>query len=372
MKRLVAFIAISLLSIIANAGGLALQDCKEAVANSKKEVKFPSTVDETTKFTDMKCGIELYKGKPTYEFYYKTSQATSYQLNPDFQKIMKSAIFDDTCIKRFNSISEIANRKYIYSNSKGEVTTEVLISSDECMNTPTAHLAIKISAELEEIREREKVRGLLGMWDEADYIRQKEKVFELQKQLQQLQKQKEGFASEAIQTGLIVADAIKDETKRQSALVKKDDATCKSYGGKKGTQAYIQCRVSLVASRQEAADRQQTMDALEKKIETLQSQIKSQALAQSEAQERDRMLSAEQYASEQEFKNKQIELQQAQLRTLQQEAQSAREARKWQNIQRSLDAMGAVTPVTPSPFSSYRIDGRTYRCTDIGGQVNCR
>jgi hypothetical protein len=167
-----------------------------------------------------------------------------------------------------------------------------------------------------------------------------------------------------------------DERKRQKdveeALTKKDDATCKSYGAKKGTQAYIQCRVSLVASRQEAADRQKTMDALEKKIETLQSQIQSQAAAQSQAQERDRRLSAEQYASEQEFKNKQIELQQAQLRTLQQEAQSAREARKWQNIQKSLDAMGTVTPAAPSPFSSYRIDGQTYRCTDIGGQVNCR
>jgi hypothetical protein len=57
---------------------------------------------------------------------------------------------------------------------------------------------------------------------------------------------------------------------------------------------------------------------------------------------------------------------------LQQEAQSAREARKWQNVQKSLDAMGTVTPAAPSPFRSYRIDGRTYRCTDIGGQVNCR
>ena len=166
------------------------------------------------------------------------------------------------------------------------------------------------------------------------------------------------------------------EAKRQKeiedALAKKDDANCKSYGAKKGTQAYIQCRVSLVAGRQETADRQKTIDVLEKKIETLQSQIQSQAAAQSQAQERDRRLSAEQYASEQEFKNKQIELQQAQLRTLQQEAQSAREARKWQNIQKSLDAMGTVTPASPSPFSSYRIDGRTYRCTDIGGQVNCR
>jgi hypothetical protein len=158
----------------------------------------------------------------------------------------------------------------------------------------------------------------------------------------------------------------------EASFAKKDDAICKSYGAKKGTQAYIQCRVSLVVSRQEAADRQKTMDALEKKIETLQSQIQSQAVAQSQAQERDRRLSAEQYASEQEFKNKQIELQQAQLQTLQQEAQSAREARKWQNIQKSLDAMGTVTPAAPSPFSSYRIDGRTYRCTDIGGQVNCR
>ena len=166
------------------------------------------------------------------------------------------------------------------------------------------------------------------------------------------------------------------EAKRQKeaedAIVKKDDATCKSYGAKKGTQAYIQCRVSLVVSRQETADRQKTIDVLEKKIEALQSQMQSQAAAQSEARDRDQRISAKQYASEQEFKNKQIQLQQEQLQTLQQEAQAAREARRWQNIQKSLDAMGTVTPAAPSPFSSYRIDGRTYRCTDIGGQVNCR
>ncbi len=165
------------------------------------------------------------------------------------------------------------------------------------------------------------------------------------------------------------------EAKRQKeiedALAKKDDATCKSYGAKKGTQAYIQCRVSLVAGRQETADRQKTIDVLEKKIEALQSQIQLQAVAQSQAQERDRRLSAEQYASEQEFKNKQIELQQAQLQTLQQEAQSAREARKWEAF-RKLGQPAPSNQAAPSPFSSYRIDGRTYRCTDIGGQVNCR
>ena len=172
----------------------------------------------------------------------------------------------------------------------------------------------------------------------------------------------------------IQPSAVQTSQESEAALAKKDDATCKSYGAKKGSQAYIQCRVSLLVSRQEAADRQKTIDVLEKKIEALQSQMQSQASAQSEARERDRRLSAEQYASEQDFKNKQIQLQQEQLQTLQQEAQSARSARKWQNIQRTLDAMGTVTPAKPSssPFSSYRIDGKTYNCTDIGGQVNCR
>jgi hypothetical protein len=50
----------------------------------------------------------------------------------------------------------------------------------------------------------------------------------------------------------------------------------------------------------------------------------------------------------------------------------ASEAAKWQSIQKNLDNMGRVTPAPTSPFSSYRIDGRTYNCTDIGGQVNCR
>ncbi len=160
----------------------------------------------------------------------------------------------------------------------------------------------------------------------------------------------------------------------EATLAKKDDATCKSYGAKKGSQAYIQCRVSLVVSRQEAADRQKTIDVLEKKIEALQSQMQSQASAQSEARERDQRLSAEQYASEQELKNKQIQLQQEQLQTLQQEAQAAREARRWQNIQRSLDAMGAVSPAKPSSplFGSYRIDGQTVNCNNVGGFLNCR
>ena len=171
---------------------------------------------------------------------------------------------------------------------------------------------------------------------------------------------------------------LEDERKRQKdieeALTKKDDATCKSYGAKKGTQAYIQCRVSLVVSRQETADRQKTIDVLEKKIEALQSQMQSQAAAQSEARDRDQRISAKQYASEQEFKNKQIQLQQEQLQTLQQEAQAAREARRWQNIQKSLDAMGAVTPAKPSSplFGSYRIDGQTVNCNNVGGFLNCR
>ena len=110
-----------------------------------------------------------------------------------------------------------------------------------------------------------------------------------------------------------------------------------------------------MVSRQEAADRQQTMDALEKKIEELQSQMQSQASAQSDARERDQRISAEQYASEQEFKNKQIQLQQEQLQTLQQEAQAAREARKWQNVQKSLDTIGAVTPAARFFIISFRL-----------------
>ena len=147
MKRLVALLAISLLSSIANAGSLTLQDCKEAVDNSKKEVKFPSTLDELTEFTDMKCGAELYLGKPTYEYYYKTIKATRSQLRADFQSIAKTTIFNDTCIKNFNSLSEYANRKYIYTDSNNERITEVLISSDECMQTPAGRLAVKVNAQ---------------------------------------------------------------------------------------------------------------------------------------------------------------------------------------------------------------------------------
>jgi hypothetical protein len=387
MKRLVAFIVMSLLSSFAFAGTLSLQDCRDTVENSKKEVRFPSALDESTTFTDMKCGSELYMGKPTYEFFYKITKLSQNQLNPDFQTAAKGTIFRDTCTQSFNNVSEFANRKYIYTDSRDEPIAVVLISSDECKDTPTARIAIKASEEAYQIQEnrmQEKDYRLLARraaktnealeilkreWDEADRLK---KIADEP----EIKKQGEAFANEAKRIGLIAAVVIKEENRRQkeieAALVKKDDATCKSYGAKKGTQAYIQCRVSLVAGRQEAADRQKTIDVLEKKIETLQSQIQSQAVAQSQAQERERRLSAEQYASEQEFKNKQIELQQAQLQTLQQEAQSAREARKWQNVQKSLDAMGTVTPAAPSPFRSYRIDGRTYRCTDIGGQVNCR
>lgn len=152
----------------------------------------------------------------------------------------------------------------------------------------------------------------------------------------------------------------------EASFAKKDDATCKSYGAKKGSQAYIQCRVSLVASRQEAADRQKTMDVLEKKIETLQSQIQSQAAAQSEAQERDLRLSAEQYASEQEFKNKQIELQQEQLRALQLQQAQAREAARWEAIRKLNDPAQWNQKAPPLPTVPRRLN-----CQTIGSNTTC-
>ena len=290
---------------------------------------------------------------------------------------MNAQIFD-------NSIISIAGAKDIFEASlnntirpnwkKAEINELQLMA---LLATPSTAVDNEIKSEISQAQYLQNLNSYrdIDLKREADDAIVKDAAKQEEANLRQakesMRQQEAKIAEEKRQKESDMLEA-KRQREVEDALVKKDDATCKSYGGKKGTQAYIQCRVSLVASRQEAADRQKTMDALEKKIETLQSQIQSQAVAQSQAQERDRRLSAEQYASEQEFKNKQIELQQAQLRTLQQEAQSAREARKWQNIQKSLDAMGTVTPAAPSPFSSYRIDGRTYRCTDIGGQVNCR
>ena len=364
MKRVLAFVAISLLNCsISSAGTLTLQDCREAVANSKKEVKFPSKLDEFTEFTDMKCGSELYMGKPTYEYFYKITTATKNQLRPDFQKAAKTAIFRDTCTQNFNSLSEFANRKYIYIDSKGEKVTEVFISSDECTETPAARLAIKASTETQENRTREKVSGLMARdWAEVDRVKKANEIDE--------EKQKERFASEPKQTGLIAAVAIKEESQIQkeveNALAKKDDATCKSYGAKKGTQAYIQCRVSLVASRQEAADRQKTIDALEKRINLLQSQIQSQSETQSDSRDRDQRLSNERYTSDQEFKNKQIELQQEQLRTLQQQQTQAKEAARWESIRQLNDPAQWNQQAPPLPTVPRKLN-----CQKTGANTTC-
>ena len=301
---------------------------------------------------------------------------STYQV-PDVNKLLSFSFLGMKFNKAEVNESELNSISETYLRNVNEVS----IKERNIKNSSTTKSPVVTESESKpEVSQAEYIKQL-NSYKDADLKREaddaividaaKQEVANLRQAKESMRQKEAKIAEEKRQKESDMLEA-KRQREVEDALVKKDDATCKSYGGKKGTQAYIQCRVSLVVSRQEAADRQKTMDALEKKIETLQSQIQSQAVAQSQAQERDRRLSAEQYASEQEFKNKQIELQQAQLQTLQQEAQSAREARKWQNIQKSLDAMGTVTPAAPSPFSSYRIDGRTYRCTDIGGQVNCR
>jgi hypothetical protein len=301
---------------------------------------------------------------------------STYQV-PDINKLLSFSFLGMKFNKAVVNESELNSISESYLRN----VSEVLIKERNIKNSFTTKSPVVTESESKpEVSQAEYIKQL-NSYKDADLKREaddaividaaKQEAANLRQAKESMRQKEAKIAEEKRQKESDMLEA-KRQREVEDALAKKDDATCKSYGGKKGTQAYIQCRVSLVVSRQEASDRQKTMDALEKKIETLQSQIQSQAAAQSQAQERDRRLSAEQYASEQEFKNKQIELQQAQLRTLQQEAQSAREARKWQNIQKSLDAMGTVTPAAPSPFSSYRIDGRTYRCTDIGGQVNCR
>jgi len=257
MKRLVAFIAISLLSSIANAAPLTWQDCKDAVPNSKKEVKVPSTLVETSESCDA-------------------------MLNKD------------------------------------------------------------ISTRYRNVLAQEKLK------QEAESIK--------------INKQKE------IESQLVI-DGLKNQKEIEAALVKKDDATCKSYGAKKGSPAYVQCRSTQVANRQEAADRQKTIDVLEKKIEALQSQMQSQASAQSAARERDQRISAEQYASEQEFKNKQIQLQQEQLRTLQQQQAQAREAARWEAIRQMNDPAqwNQKAPPLPQPVTPHR-----YNCYPNGAYTTCQ
>ena len=57
---------------------------------------------------------------------------------------------------------------------------------------------------------------------------------------------------------------------------KADDATCKSYGAKFGSPAYVQCRIQLSSQRAEALERQKNIDFFEAKIEVLQRQLNSQ------------------------------------------------------------------------------------------------
>ena len=163
---------------------------------------------------------------------------------------------------------------------------------------------------------------------------------------------------------------LEDERKRQKdieeALTKKDDATCKSYGAKKGSPAYVQCRSTQVANRQETADRQKTIDALEKRIDILQSQIQSQSEERSQSRERDQRLSSEQSASDQEFKNKQLELQQEQLRILQQQQSEAREAARWEAIRQLNDPARWNQKAPPLPTVPRRLN-----CQTIGSNTTC-
>ena len=325
LKRLLSFVAISLLSCgFVSAGTLTLQDCKEAVVNSKKEHKLPFMVGDFTQVSDLQCGTATYLGKPTYEYYIKIINAT---LELDFEKSVKENIFNETCVKNFDPLSEYANRKYIYFDSNNVKITEVFISSDECMGTPAGRLATKAnkldSKNNPEITQAQYLEQLNNYRD-TDSKRLADEAEKRQKAKQEEDNLR--LANEAKRQKEIEMLEAKQQKEVEVALVKKDDITCKSYGAKKGSPAYVQCRSTQVANRQEAADRQKTIDALEKRINILQSQIKSQSEAQSAERDKEQRMSAEQAASDQEFKNKQIELQKAQLRVLQQQQAQAREA----------------------------------------------
>ena len=194
--------------------------------------------------------------------------------------------------------------------------------------------------------------------EQADATRRAENAKEIELKRLESRKLRNEREDKSLRDERIKEDAeyqrLADERKRQKdveeALTKKDDATCKSYGAKKGSPAYVQCRSTQVANRQEAADRQKTIDALEKRIDILQSQIQSQ----SEARSQDQRLSSEQSASDQEFKNKQLELQQEQLRILQQQQSEASEAARWE----------AIRQLNTVP--------RTLNCQTIGSNTRCQ
>ena len=164
------------------------------------------------------------------------------------------------------------------------------------------------------------------------------------------------------QKQLAAAKVITDMEKFQASI---DDKTCKSYGAKFSTPAYVQCRAYLVASRQEAAERKKELADLQEKVNLLQSQL----------EDRDRRYS-NQSANESEYRAREVAAQESELKAIQsiQKQQKAAanmdQAAKWFEFAAKLTSPGYSQP--SSNIQNFNINGRMINCTYIGNVYNCR
>ena len=298
---------------------------------------------------------------------------STYQV-PDINKLLSFSFLG----MKFNKAEVNESELNSISESYLRNVSEVLIKERNIKNSFTTKSPVVTESESKpEVSQAEYIKQLNSYKDadlkrEADDAIVKDAAKQEEANLRQakeLMRQKEAKIAEAKQQKDVELLEAKHQKDIEDALAKKDDATCKSYGAKKGSPAYVQCRSTQVANRQEAIDRQKTIDALEKRINILQTQIQSQSDAQYQSRERDQKLSAEQAARDQELKNRQIELEQAQLQSLQEQQKQAREAARWEAIRQLNDPTrwNQKAPPLPQPATP-----RRYNCTTNGAYTTCQ
>lgn len=113
--------------------------------------------------------------------------------------------------------------------------------------------------ELEKQKIEERKRNLIAL-----ELKKKEEEERLIKEAADLEKER--------RAALIEQEAIRSKIEAESHAIE-DDATCKSFGAKPGSQPYVLCRAKVAASRQEAIDRQRANIALEKKVDALRNKV---------------------------------------------------------------------------------------------------
>jgi len=146
------------------------------------------------------------------------------------------------------------------------------------------------------------------------------------------------------------------ESRHEESGSSEDDKTCKSYGAKRGSQAYVQCRLTLKARKEDA----------------LAAQARAEAFAEDQRQLAQRRLDAEQQARNVEA-TAQRAAADAQTRLLE-EDRRRRQGEALLGLSAALLGGGGngagVTDQTRGTHT-YIMNGRTVTCTTAGTVTNC-